>query len=410
MIVEILAEPKRRAAEILARRPDVADVEAFGERLHATLAGSRRRPAGGRRAPAGRGAGRVGDRRPAGAAGRSLPRGHLHRKDPRGGGHRRRRGGPMKSTRSLPVCSWPAWSTPTRRSRSRSTRPSPGRGGTRPASPSCRPCRTPPRPDCKERRPSAGPVWTSSASYTRNSDVPELVIIAPGPPPARQTVFPNIPDNYRARAGLALPLYTGGRIGGGIDAARARARGRPPGPRRRHLRRRAGDRERLLVAGRRPRERARPARVDRLLRRAPQGRAEPLRRGPGRPQRPPGRPGGARPRRAGAARGGEPRRRREREPRAPRGPSAGCAGAAHARPRPPALRSRRRRSWWRTPSRPGPKRRRSAHASPPRTPQARIERAASLPQAEPSPATTTPGPTPGSSRSSTSGTTPGARA
>jgi ABC-2 type transport system ATP-binding protein len=37
-IVEILAEPKRRAAEILARRSDVLDVEAFGERLHATLA------------------------------------------------------------------------------------------------------------------------------------------------------------------------------------------------------------------------------------------------------------------------------------------------------------------------------------------------------------------------------------
>lgn len=59
------------------------------------------------------------------------------------------------------------------------------------------------------------------ASYTRNSNVPELTLISPGPPPTRQTVFPNIPDNYRARAGLALPLYTGGRIGGGIEAARA---------------------------------------------------------------------------------------------------------------------------------------------------------------------------------------------
>jgi ABC-2 type transport system ATP-binding protein len=36
-ILEILAEPKRRAAELLARHHDVADVEAFGERLHATL-------------------------------------------------------------------------------------------------------------------------------------------------------------------------------------------------------------------------------------------------------------------------------------------------------------------------------------------------------------------------------------
>jgi ABC-2 type transport system ATP-binding protein len=37
-ILEVLAEPKRRAAELLQRRPGVADVQTFGERLHATLA------------------------------------------------------------------------------------------------------------------------------------------------------------------------------------------------------------------------------------------------------------------------------------------------------------------------------------------------------------------------------------
>ncbi len=36
-IVEILATPKRQAAEALGRHPEVAEVEAFGERLHATL-------------------------------------------------------------------------------------------------------------------------------------------------------------------------------------------------------------------------------------------------------------------------------------------------------------------------------------------------------------------------------------
>ena len=36
-VLEILAEPKRRAAELLQSRPDVADVQTFGERLHATL-------------------------------------------------------------------------------------------------------------------------------------------------------------------------------------------------------------------------------------------------------------------------------------------------------------------------------------------------------------------------------------
>jgi drug efflux transport system ATP-binding protein len=37
-ILEVLAEPKRRAAELLHARADVSDVQVFGERLHATLA------------------------------------------------------------------------------------------------------------------------------------------------------------------------------------------------------------------------------------------------------------------------------------------------------------------------------------------------------------------------------------
>jgi ABC-2 type transport system ATP-binding protein len=38
-VVEILARPKRPAAERLLARPEVADVQSFGERLHATLKG-----------------------------------------------------------------------------------------------------------------------------------------------------------------------------------------------------------------------------------------------------------------------------------------------------------------------------------------------------------------------------------
>jgi ABC-2 type transport system ATP-binding protein len=49
-VVEVLARPRRRAAEILAARDDVADVQAFGERLHVTLRG--RAPEGGGPAPA----------------------------------------------------------------------------------------------------------------------------------------------------------------------------------------------------------------------------------------------------------------------------------------------------------------------------------------------------------------------
>jgi ABC-2 type transport system ATP-binding protein len=39
-ILEVLAEPKRRALELLAERPGVSDVQSFGERLHATLPGT----------------------------------------------------------------------------------------------------------------------------------------------------------------------------------------------------------------------------------------------------------------------------------------------------------------------------------------------------------------------------------
>jgi ABC-2 type transport system ATP-binding protein len=38
-IVEVLARPKRQAADLLQQRPDVASVESFGERLHVTLQG-----------------------------------------------------------------------------------------------------------------------------------------------------------------------------------------------------------------------------------------------------------------------------------------------------------------------------------------------------------------------------------
>lgn len=57
------------------------------------------------------------------------------------------------------------------------------------------------------------------AAYTRNSGVPELVL--PGTPP--RVLFPNIPDTYRLHAGLTLPLYTGGRIGNTVAAAREQA-------------------------------------------------------------------------------------------------------------------------------------------------------------------------------------------
>ena len=37
VMVELVARPRRKAVELLRARPDVAEVEAFGERLHVSL-------------------------------------------------------------------------------------------------------------------------------------------------------------------------------------------------------------------------------------------------------------------------------------------------------------------------------------------------------------------------------------
>jgi outer membrane protein len=60
------------------------------------------------------------------------------------------------------------------------------------------------------------PQLDVSAGYTRQSDVPELRLSLPGQ--GSRVLFPNIPDNYRGHLGLALPLYTGGRIGSTVTA------------------------------------------------------------------------------------------------------------------------------------------------------------------------------------------------
>ena len=64
---------------------------------------------------------------------------------------------------------------------------------------------------------SRKPDLSLSASYTRNSNVPELVLAIPGTPP--RTLFPNLPDTWRTHAAASFPLYTGGRVGSQITAA-----------------------------------------------------------------------------------------------------------------------------------------------------------------------------------------------
>jgi outer membrane protein TolC len=65
------------------------------------------------------------------------------------------------------------------------------------------------------RSASAGrlPQVELQAGYTRQSDVPEVVV-------GGQTIFPNLPDNYRTRVAASVPLFTGGRLSRAIDSAR----------------------------------------------------------------------------------------------------------------------------------------------------------------------------------------------
>ncbi|MBN2370461.1 MAG: TolC family protein [Vicinamibacteria bacterium] len=77
------------------------------------------------------------------------------------------------------------------------------------------------RSDLDAARALRWPQVDLFAGYSRRSHVPELTMQMPDG--QRRALFPDLPDNYRARAGLSLPLFTGGRIGGLTGAARAEA-------------------------------------------------------------------------------------------------------------------------------------------------------------------------------------------
>jgi outer membrane protein TolC len=71
------------------------------------------------------------------------------------------------------------------------------------------------------RRDAGLPVLSAQAGYMRTNHVDEFAVIAPGPPPTRQVVYPDIPDNYRTRLDLQWPIYTGGRTDALVRAAEA---------------------------------------------------------------------------------------------------------------------------------------------------------------------------------------------
>jgi outer membrane protein TolC len=69
------------------------------------------------------------------------------------------------------------------------------------------------------RRAADRPLVAAQGSYLRTNHVEEFSITAPGRPP--QVVYPDIPDNLRARLDLQWPIYTGGRSDALERAARA---------------------------------------------------------------------------------------------------------------------------------------------------------------------------------------------
>lgn len=69
------------------------------------------------------------------------------------------------------------------------------------------------------RRAAELPAISLQGGYTRTNHVDEFGIALPGRAP--QIVYPDIPDNYRARLDLQWPIYTGGRTDALERAARA---------------------------------------------------------------------------------------------------------------------------------------------------------------------------------------------
>ena len=69
------------------------------------------------------------------------------------------------------------------------------------------------------RGAAARPLVALMGGYTRTNHVDEFGIKVPGLPP--RIIYPDIPDNLRARLDLQWPVYTGGRTGALERAARA---------------------------------------------------------------------------------------------------------------------------------------------------------------------------------------------
>src|SRR5581483_10645195 len=69
------------------------------------------------------------------------------------------------------------------------------------------------------REAARSPTLTATSSYLRTNHVDAFGI--PQPDGSLRVLFPDIPDNYRARAELDVPIYTSGRTAAAVEAAEA---------------------------------------------------------------------------------------------------------------------------------------------------------------------------------------------
>lgn len=72
------------------------------------------------------------------------------------------------------------------------------------------------------RAAAARPVVSALGGYTRTNHVDEFFLTAPGQP--SRVLYPDVPDNYRARIDLQWPIYTAGRAAALERAAAAEGR------------------------------------------------------------------------------------------------------------------------------------------------------------------------------------------
>jgi outer membrane protein len=72
-----------------------------------------------------------------------------------------------------------------------------------------------------QRGAAQKPVVATQLGYERTNHVDEFVLLRPGV--GLQVLYPDVPDNYRARVELQWPIYTGGRLQALERAARAEA-------------------------------------------------------------------------------------------------------------------------------------------------------------------------------------------